>query len=618
MTDFSYYFDYDSTPSGAPLHDVTDFDTSSATNMYSMFWKSYYFNQDIGGWDTSSVTTMRRMFYDASRFDQDISDWNTSSVTSMTSMFSNTNSFNGDISDWDTSSVTDMTSMFWQAASFNQNINSWDTSSVTSMAAMFVIARDFNGAIGDWDTSKVTSMNSMFYGADAFNQDIGDWDISSVTDMSDMLDGSGLSTANYSATLEGWHEHATTTGVQRDVTLGAVGLNYSAESADERQALIDDFGWIIEGDAKVNTAPTFALSDVAVVIAKTADASTVVYTASASDVDGDPLAYSLSGTDASLLTIDSASGAVILNAPADYETKNQYQFTVTASDGSLTDSVDVTLSVTNVIYHASGLIEGSAADDIILTAEGDANLVRGGAGSDVITLSPDGVWSVGFFAGNVNQQDAIGTNQLTGLAGKNRFADVIDGGEDADEIILTNDSDVFFLHDSFSELHTSLTATADGTTARIIDLETINAGAGNDVIDLTSSDFLLANLDMTLNGEAGNDVLWAAQGDDTLNGGAGNDRLNGSSGDDTLTGGSGADIFEFTITSGNDTITDYSAADGDILRFFKRLGEAEEWSGASIDAANNSIAWQSKEATVTIDFDTNITESNLVIEYAFI
>jgi hypothetical protein len=69
---------------------------------------------------------------------------------------------------------------------------------------------------------------------------------------------------------------------------------------------------------------------------------------------------------------------------------------------------------------------------------------------------------------------------------------------------------------------------------------------------------------------------------------------------------------------GDDTINDYSAADGEILRLYKRLGEAEEWSEASVDAANNSIAWQSKEATVTIDFDTNITESNLVIEYAFI
>ena len=63
--------------------------------------------------------------------------------------------------------------------------------------------------------------------------------------------------------------------------------------------------------------------------------------------------------------------------------------------------------------------------------------------------------------------------------------------------------------------------------------------------------------------------------------------VNRSSGDDTLTGGSGVDIFKFTITSGNDTISDYSAADGDILRFLsflRRRDDAEEWSEASIDA----------------------------------
>ncbi|MDB9861840.1 cadherin domain-containing protein [Litorivicinus sp.] len=412
-----------------------------------------------------------------------------------------------------------------------------------------------------------------------------------------------------------------------DASTGAVKLKASADYETKDAYEFTVTAWdgsltssldVILDITDMNDPPVFASVTASASVSNNSHASTIVYTAFASDVDGYSLSYNISGTDSSYLSINASTGTVKLKASPDYETKNQYQFTVTASDGSLTDSVDVTLSVTNVIYHASGLIEGSAADDIILTTEGDANLVRGGGGTDVITLSPDGVWSAGFFAGNVNQQDAIGTNQLTGLAGKNRFADVIDGGEDADEIILTNDSDVFFLHDSFSELHTSLTATAGGTTGRIIDLETINAGAGNDVIDLTSSDFLLANLDMTLNGEDGNDVLWAAQGDDTLNGGAGNDRLNGSSGNDTLTGGSGADIFEFTITSGSDTITDYSAADGDILRFFKRLGEAEEWSEASINAANNSIAWQTIEATVTIDFDTNITESNLVIEYAFI
>ena len=44
--------------------------------------------------------------------------------------------------------------------------------------------------------------------------------------MKDMLDGSGLSTANYDATLLGWYEQAITDGVQTGVNLGAEGLTY--------------------------------------------------------------------------------------------------------------------------------------------------------------------------------------------------------------------------------------------------------------------------------------------------------------------------------------------------------------------------------------------------------
>jgi Ca2+-binding RTX toxin-like protein len=50
---------------------------------------------------------------------------------------------------------------------------------------------------------------------------------------------------------------------------------------------------------------------------------------------------------------------------------------------------------------------------------------------------------------------------------------------------------------------------------------------------------------------------------DHLVGGPGNDILDGKGGDDVLTGGGGSDLFVFKGGYGNDTIADFSAAQGD-------------------------------------------------------
>jgi len=76
--------------------------------------------------------------------------------------------------------------------------------------------------------------------------------------------------------------------------------------------------------------------------------NTVVYTATGSDADGNPLTWSLSGADAALLNIDANSGAVTLKAAADYESKSSYSFDVVASDGTLSNSLAVTLAVVNL------------------------------------------------------------------------------------------------------------------------------------------------------------------------------------------------------------------------------------------------------------------------------
>lgn len=70
----------------------------------------------------------------------------------------------------------------------------------------------------------------------------------------------------------------------------------------------------------------------------------------------------------------------------------------------------------------------------------------------------------------------------------------------------------------------------------------------------------------TVVGGAGADTLTGRGGDDTINGGAGNDLINGNGGGDMLKGGAGADRFNFTSTSGTNTIVDFSPEEGDLIR----------------------------------------------------
>ena len=69
----------------------------------------------------------------------------------------------------------------------------------------------------------------------------------------------------------------------------------------------------------------------------------------ANDPDtGDTPAYTLGGTDANFFDIDASTGQLQTKAALDYEVKNSYTVTVTASDGALTAAVDVTVTITNI------------------------------------------------------------------------------------------------------------------------------------------------------------------------------------------------------------------------------------------------------------------------------
>jgi hypothetical protein len=106
----------------------------------------------------------------------------------------------------------------------------------------------------------------------------------------------------------------------------------------------------------VNEAPVIGSngggSTAAVQLAENVQAVTIVQS---SDVDGPAASYSIAGgADAALFSIDSATGALSFlsapdyESPADSDLNNVYQVTVSASDGSLFDLQDISVSIGDV------------------------------------------------------------------------------------------------------------------------------------------------------------------------------------------------------------------------------------------------------------------------------
>ncbi len=222
---------------------LNNWDTGEALNMQEMFAQAAVFDRPLNNWNVSFVLSMESMFEDATAFDQPLDSWNTASVNSMESMFKNATSFNNSIGSWNTRDVTTMASMFENATSFNSDINNWRVNAVVSMANMFQNASSFNQPLDRWSPGMV-SMNSMFLEASSFNQSLANWDVSQVNDMTRMLDDTAINRENYDNTLIAWSERP----LQPGISLGANGLLY-CDALQERQSIIDNFSWNIQGDA---------------------------------------------------------------------------------------------------------------------------------------------------------------------------------------------------------------------------------------------------------------------------------------------------------------------------------------------------------------------------------
>lgn len=129
--------------------------------------------------------------------------------------------------------------------------------------------------------------------------------------------------------------------------------------------------------------------------------------------------YSLSGTDAGDFTINATTGVVSMIArdfenPADTDTNNIYELTLTATDSNgNNDSESWTVTVNNVVEIA-GDINGDGTigtGEIAGDVDGDGTI---GTGEITGDINGDGTIGAGEISGDVNGDGAIGTGEVEG------------------------------------------------------------------------------------------------------------------------------------------------------------------------------------------------------------
>jgi Ca2+-binding RTX toxin-like protein len=205
-------------------------------------------------------------------------------------------------------------------------------------------------------------------------------------------------------------------------------------------------------------------------------------------------------------------------------------------------------------------LQGGAGQDILLGGVG-SDVLNGGDGFDIASYSTvTAAIRIDLVTPSQNTGEAKG-DMLAGVEGllSGKYKDTLSGDDVANQIDGAAGND-------------SLLGRGGA--------DTLLGGAGADVLDGGADDDRLyggTEADR-LSGGDGNDLLDAGAGNDTLLGGAGVDRLIGGAGNDSLTGGLEADfltgglgtdqfIHSGFAVDGTDWITDYTAAEKDVLVF---------------------------------------------------
>lgn len=265
----------------------------------------------------------------------------------------------------------------------------------------------------------------------------------------------------------------------------------------------------------------------------------------------------------------SGAGNDTINSSVSYTLLGGFVETLNLTGAANINATGSTADNTLVGNTGNNALDGGLGNDAMTGGRGnDTYVVDNGAdvvnelsGEGTDTIMSSVTWSLaGTYVENltltgsavIDATGSAGNNIFTGNSAQNTLDggtgnDTLNGGLGADTMIGGTGNDIYYV---------------DNPGDNVLEA----AGSGNDTV-YTSVAYSLAGRTvetLQLTGSA-NIYGIGSSSTNTLIGNSGDNTLDGGKGADTLTGGLGADTFAFNLNCGSDKITDFSAAQNDLI-----------------------------------------------------